>query len=98
MFGLGKFLVTTGGAHREFGPVTVHGYNLSCQVCRHGEFWEHHVQLHTPVATLFNLEIFNQVANCAVCAKCGYVHFFLPTDTGLQESDSDETQEAGPAP
>lgn len=86
MFGLDKLLQTTTGLGREFGPVTVHGHNLRCQVCSYSEFWEHHVQLHTPAATLFNVEMFNRVANCAVCARCGYVHFFIPLDTAPDES------------
>ena len=90
MFGLDKLLRTATGAERQYGPVTVHGYELRCLVCRHTEFWEHHVQLHTPAATLFNVEFANRVANCAVCANCGYVHFFLPT--GLAPEASDATQ------
>ena len=75
MLGFGKLL----GTQKHYGPVIVHGQALRCLVCRHEEFWEHHVQLHTPTASFLNVEFMNRIANCAVCASCGYVHFFLPT-------------------
>ena len=77
---------------RRYGPVTVHGLTLRCLVCRHEEFWEHHLQLHTPAATFFNVEFANRIANCAVCASCGYVHFFLPTDMAPEDaSDANDS-------
>ncbi len=79
MFGFGKFLRRSAGAERHYGPVFVHGTALRCVVCQHSEFWEHNVQLHTPAATFFNVELLNRIAHCAVCGSCGYVHFFLPT-------------------
>ncbi|MGY1459861.1 hypothetical protein ACW5F0_14650 [Luteimonas sp. A534] len=88
MFGLGKLFRSSTGMERQYGPVTVHGHDLRCQVCQHAEFWEHHVQLHTPAATLFNVEFANRVANCAVCAHCGYVHFFLPTGLAPDAAES----------
>jgi hypothetical protein len=81
MFGLGKFFRKGAGVERHYGPVYVHGEPMRCVVCRHGEFWEHNVQLHTPAASFFNVEFVNRVAHCAVCASCGYVHFFIPTHT-----------------
>lgn len=86
MFGLDKLIPTPIGHEHQHGPVTVHGHQLRCQVCRHSEFWEHHVQLHTPAATFFNVEFMNRIANCAVCASCGYVHFLLPTDVAPDEA------------
>ncbi len=91
MFGLDGLLKPGLGTERQYGPVTVHGYPLRCQICRHEEFWEHQVQLHTPAATFFNVEFMNRIANCAVCANCGYVHIFLPTD--LAPSPADESAE-----
>ena len=90
MFGLDKLIPTPIGPDRRHGPVTVHGHQLRCQVCRHSEFWEHHVQLHTPAATFFNVEFMNRIANCAVCASCGYVHFFLPTGVADEPEQSME--------
>ena len=91
MFGLDKILRTSTGMEKRYGPVTVHGLTLRCLVCRHEEFWEHHVQLHTPAATFFNVEFANRIANCAVCASCGYVHFFLSTDMAPEDSSEDNT-------
>ena len=89
MFGLGRFFRRSTGLERHYGPVTVHDRPLRCLVCRHDAFWEHHVQLHTPGATFYNLEFLNRVANCAVCASCGYVHFFVPTNAAPAAASED---------
>jgi hypothetical protein len=44
--------------------------------------------MHTPLATLFNFEFANRVADCAVCANCGYVHWFLPTNMAPKAMES----------
>lgn len=93
MFGLGSLLKKGAGVERQYGPVSVHGYPLRCQVCHHDQFWEHSVQLHTPTATFFNVEFMNRVANCAVCGHCGYVHFFLPTSMAPSPADESEFEE-----
>jgi hypothetical protein len=80
MFGLGRLFRRSVGLEREYGPVCIHGIQLRCLVCRHEEFWHHRAQLHTPWATLFDVEYVNRVADCAVCARCGYVHWFMPVD------------------
>jgi hypothetical protein len=38
----------------------------------------HDVQLHTPGASFWNVEFMNRTATCAICSKCGYIHWFLP--------------------
>jgi len=83
-FGLDK-LLGMAGPDRQYGPVTVHDRPLRCQICLHDQFWEHRVQLHTPAATFLDVEFLNRVANCAVCASCGYVHIFLPTPAVADE-------------
>lgn len=88
MLGLGKLFRRSAGVDRNYGPVYVHGTPMRCVVCRHAEFWEHNVQLHTPAASFFNVEAFNRVAHCAVCASCGYVHFFIPTHTAPNDADA----------
>jgi len=90
MFGIGKIFDKATGLEREYGPVEVNGYPLSCQVCRHGEFWHHRAQLHTPIASLLDFEFTNRTADCAVCARCGYVHWFLPTDLAPVRSGPEE--------
>ena len=77
MFGLGK---------KEFGPVVVQGRQLSCVVCGHDTFWEHQIQLATPGLNLLSFEEFGRVAQSAVCARCGYVHMFIPPHTVEGES------------
>ncbi len=91
MFGLGKLFDKATGIERETGPITIHGFQLYCQVCRCSEFWQHNVQLHTPMATFFNLDFANRVANCAVCTHCGYVHWFLPTHMAPRKSEDVES-------
>jgi len=88
MFGLGKFFNRATGLERQYGPVTVCDFPLYCQVCRHGEFWQHRVQLHTPFATFFNVEFANRIADCAICANCGYMHWFMPTQLAPTPSDA----------
>jgi hypothetical protein len=58
--------------------VAINGQRLQCQVCHHDTFWGRDVQLHTAVATFFDLEWTNPSARCYVCASCGYIHWFLP--------------------
>ena len=63
---------------REFGPVTIQGRALHCLVCSHDTFWEHHVQLSTPLLSFLDAD---STAHAAVCERCGYVHMFIPTGT-----------------
>jgi len=58
--------------------VTVIGKGLRCQVCKHERFWTREAQLHTGVASFFNLEWASPTCTCLVCSECGYVHWFFP--------------------
>ena len=58
--------------------VDIGGRKLSCTICANSEFWHRRVQLHGAVATFFKLEFLGPNADCYVCSKCGYVHWFLP--------------------
>ena len=78
---------------REIGPVTVQGRPLRCNVCSHDAFWEHHLQLGS---ALFSFLAADSTAHCAVCARCGFVHMFLPS--GTVEDDATAPQGAAPAP
>jgi len=69
------------GNPSKFGPVEVQGRQLRCTVCSHGTFWEHEIQLATPLFNLLDLDAWNRVAQCAVCERCGYVHMFIPPST-----------------
>jgi hypothetical protein len=56
----------------------VQGRQLKCLVCGHEEFWRREAQLNTTLATFFKLDWTNASANCFVCDRCGYIHWFLP--------------------
>jgi hypothetical protein len=58
--------------------VEVQGRELKCLVCAHDEFWKREAKLNTTAASLFNLEWASASGTCYVCAKCGYIHWFLP--------------------
>jgi hypothetical protein len=58
--------------------VEVQGRELKCLVCANDGFWKREAQLNTTAASLFNLEWANASGTCYVCAKCGYIHWFLP--------------------
>jgi hypothetical protein len=56
------------------------GESLRCEICKHERFWMRRAQLNTAVATFFDFDWANASATCAVCAQCGYIHWFLPFD------------------
>ena len=51
---------------------------LRCEICEHDRFWHRRAQLHTAVASFFDLEWVQPSADCYVCDNCGYIHWFLP--------------------
>jgi hypothetical protein len=61
-------------------PETVEfdGTNLRCLVCSHDKFWHRRAQLNTSLATFFELDWANPSADCYICDRCGYVHWFFP--------------------
>ena len=59
-------------------PATVAGFDLRCEICKHTEFFQREAQLHSAVASFFDLEWTGPNAKCFVCARCGYIHWFLP--------------------
>ena len=96
MFGIGKIFDKATGLEKEFGPVQINGMQLACQICRHGEFWHQSAQLHTGLATFFNVEFANRSADCAICARCGYVHWFMPLELApVRSEDGDDPVEIG---
>jgi predicted nucleic-acid-binding Zn-ribbon protein len=62
----------------EPGQVQVAGVPLQCEICKNDSFWEREAQLNTAVATFFGFDWANATANCYVCSRCGYIHWFLP--------------------
>ena len=84
------------GAPKQFGPVEVQGRSLKCNVCGHGIFWEHQIQLATPLFDFLNLQAWNRIAQCAVCERCGYVHMFIPPTTFRETQESSSGKGALP--
>ena len=58
--------------------VEVQGRELKCLVCGHDAFWKREAQLNTAAASFLNFDWTNPSGVCYVCAKCGYIHWFLP--------------------
>jgi hypothetical protein len=72
-----------GAIVRVFGKdepetVLVRGRPLRCLVCQHDAFYQRKAQLHSGIATFFQLEWSSPTCVCVVCSACGYVHWFLP--------------------
>ncbi len=51
--------------------------DLKCVVCGHTHFTHRKAQLHTALATFFDMEWLGATADCYVCDECGYIHWFL---------------------
>jgi predicted nucleic-acid-binding Zn-ribbon protein len=58
----------------------VAGRQLQCIVCGHDHFDTREAQLHTAGMTFLGLDWANRSAYCVVCANCGYIHWFLPSE------------------
>jgi len=58
--------------------VEVQGRALKCLVCGHDEFWKKAAQLNTAGASFLNLEWTSPSGICYLCARCGYIHWFMP--------------------
>jgi hypothetical protein len=94
---IGTFRKET-GRDREYGPIVVQGRQLRCNVCAHDIFWAYQAQVHTPLMTFLDLEEWNRIADCAICGRCGFMHWFMPPNTlPAPESDSIEQPETKPA-
>jgi len=63
---------------REPEQVQILGKDLACHICGYDRFWRRQAQLNTAVATFFDLDWTNPSATCYICARCGYIHWFLP--------------------
>lgn len=59
-------------------PASVAGFQIRCEICRNDYFFQRDAQLHTAVASFFDLEWVAPMAKCLVCSRCGYIHWFLP--------------------
>lgn len=66
------------GQSEPEGAIVGNGVQLRCEICKHELFWHRRAQLHTALASFFDLEWAGPTAECYVCANCGYIHWFLP--------------------
>lgn len=53
---------------------------LRCTHCGCEEFHHRRAQLNTALATLFDLDAFNQSADVYACKRCGRLEWFVPPD------------------
>jgi hypothetical protein len=58
--------------------VEIHGRELKCLVCENDAFHRREAQLNTAGASFFGFDWANASGVCYVCARCGYIHWFLP--------------------
>lgn len=56
------------------------GKPFHCTVCGNDRFHRRKALLNTSWALCFNFGWANRQADCAVCSRCGYIHWFLPFD------------------
>jgi hypothetical protein len=59
-------------------PVQLGDLPLHCEICKGDHFWHRRAQLNTAVLSFFNFDWANATADCYVCDRCGYIHWFLP--------------------
>jgi predicted nucleic-acid-binding Zn-ribbon protein len=62
---------------KEAEPAIVGDKPFVCTVCGNDRFIHRRAQMNTAVATFFKLDWANRSAECLVCSKCRYVHWFL---------------------
>jgi hypothetical protein len=85
---------------QERGPVMVQGRPLRCNVCANRSFRARQIRLETAMQTLLDLDAWNGIADCAICERCGHIHWFI-TPTATQDSGTEASGAAeaatGPA-
>ena len=64
---------------QEAAEAEILGRPLTCEVCKHTRFYAREGKIQTTAMTFFDLDWANASAQCLVCERCGYVHWFLPT-------------------
>jgi len=52
------------------------GPGLRCVNCQFTEFHQAEFLLNTRGMTMFDLDAFNAGANCLICRRCGFIHWF----------------------
>ena len=72
----------------RFGPIEIQGRQLRCAVCSHSVFWEHEIQLATPLLNFLDPDAWNGTTQCAICERCGYVHMFIPPPSAIKDKEA----------
>ena len=85
------------GAEAERGPIVVQGRRLRCNVCGNTSFRAKQVQLDTPMLAFLDIAAWNGVADCAICERCGHMHWFV-TPPAAEHSSAGTTEKAGGVP
>lgn len=67
--------------------IEVAGRPLRCQLCEHTRFHERSVRLSASATPFFGLDWNTAKATCRICARCGYVHWFLPAVDAVLEME-----------
>lgn len=52
------------------------GQGLRCVNCQFTDFTQAEFLLNTRSMTMFDLDAFNAAANCLICRRCGFIHWF----------------------
>ncbi|CAN5297590.1 hypothetical protein BH24ACT9_BH24ACT9_04300 [soil metagenome] len=52
------------------------GQGLRCVNCQFTDFTQAEFLLNTRSMTMFGLDAFNAAANCLICRRCGFIHWF----------------------
>lgn len=52
------------------------GQGLRCVNCQFTDFSQAEFLLNTRNMTMFDLDAFNAAANCLICRRCGFIHWF----------------------
>lgn len=58
------------------GAAPGHPPQLRCLVCGWHEFGGQEYLLNTRAMTFFGADAFNAGANCQICRRCGFIHWF----------------------
>ena len=82
----------------EFATVEVRGRPLRCNVCDNATFWQHEVQLPTSVFSFLDAAEWNGAAQCAICERCGFMHWFAPPGAARERESPEDPQPDGAQP
>ena len=51
---------------------------LECVVCGYDLFFTRKAQMQTAALAFMNLDWASPSCTCQICARCGYIHWFVP--------------------